>query len=216
MIEAWNNPASLKTLSHYLMWGTAVFAILAALLTGARYYIDRRANELLGAAQRHDVAEREAHQRERESELRAALEVARVEQAAAKEDLALLEKHARGRGISSEQTARLAGVVRPRCSVLGKVCVTASNSNAEAQAYAYQFVNALRSASCAADLDLPIPGLPADVSGIHLGVRSQQAPSVGAQVLAEALSAAGIAFSTSPIKPDFFPDAQFVLVVGAQ
>ena len=49
----WNSIDNLKVISHYLMWASAILAILAAVATGIRYYVDHRASELSSQAQ-HD------------------------------------------------------------------------------------------------------------------------------------------------------------------
>lgn len=215
-MEMWNNIEGLKALSHNLMWATAIFAILAALATGVRYYVDRRANDLSLLTQRADAEIKEKSQREREAALKLQVEDAQRQQQEATAKLSNIEQNVRGRHLSSEQSSALTTLARKACSSLAMVPVTADNSNHEAQVYADEFVKALKGAGCKADLALPIPGLRPDVIGIHIGVRDPRNVSPGAIELSKMLSSVGIQFSITPIKPDFFPEASFVLVVGAK
>ncbi|MCX7044278.1 MAG: hypothetical protein NTX50_02170 [Candidatus Sumerlaeota bacterium] len=120
------------------------------------------------------------------------------------------------RHLTSEQNTTLETMARKACTLLPTVIVTAANSNNEAQVYALEFVKLLKAAGCVSDLVLPIPSLMPDVVGIHIGVRDPQNLPPGAIELSKILSSSGIQFSITPIKPDFFPDAPFVLVVGAK
>lgn len=212
----WSSIESLRSLSHSLMWGAVVFAILAAVSTGVRYYVDRRAGELSSQAQRVDAEQKEQLQREREAALKLQVETAQREQREASEKLSKIEQNVKGRHLTSKQITTLVAMAKQVCRSLPVVSVTASNSNHEAQVYATEFVKALKAGGCAADLALPIPGLTPDVTGIHIGVRDVQNPVHGAVELSKMLNAVGVAFAVSPIKPDFFPEVAFVLVVGAK
>ncbi len=204
-MEMWNSIDSLKSLSHTLMWATAIFAIFAASATGIRFYVDRRTSELSSQVQR-----------EREAELKLQVDAAQHEQQEARNKLLKIEQAVISRHLSSEQNATLTKMARKSCHLLTMVNVTAANSNHEAQVYATDFVKALKAAGCTADLALPIPGLTPDVIGIHIGVRDTKNNSPAAIELSKILSRIGIQFGVSPMKPDFFPEAQFVLVVGAK
>ena len=204
-MEMWNSIDRLKSLSHTLMWATAILAIFAALATGIRYYVDRRASELSSQVQR-----------EREAESKLQVEVAQREQQEARDKLSKIEQNVKGRHLSSDQSVELTAMARKACHLLPMVNVTAANSNHEAQVYATDFVKALKAAGCASDLALPIPGLTPDVIGIHIGVRDTKNISPAGIELSKMLSGIGVQFGISPIKPDFFPEAQFVLVIGAK
>ncbi|HEV2054974.1 MAG TPA: hypothetical protein VGV06_07365 [Methylomirabilota bacterium] len=204
-MEMWNSIDSLKSLSHTLLWATIIFAIFVPLATGIRYYVDRRASELSSKVQL-----------EREAELKLQLDAAQREQQEAREKLSKIEQNVKGRHLSSEQSAALTVMARKSCHSLPMVHVTAANSNHEAQVYATDFVKALKAAGCASDLALPIPGLTPDVIGVHIGVRDTKNISPAAIELSKILSGIGVQFGTSPIKPDFFPEAQFVLVIGGK
>lgn len=215
-MEMWNNIESLRSLSHSLMWGAVIFAVLAAVSTGVRYYVDSRTGELSSIAQRIKAEKTEQSQREREASLKLQVEAAQLEQRDAREKLAKIEQNVKGRHLTSEQGATLAAMAKQVCHSLPMVNVAAANSNHEAQVYATDFVKALKGAGCLAELALPIPGLTPDVAGIHIGVRDPKNPASGAVELSKMLSAMGIKFLVSQIKPDFFPDVSFVLVVGAK
>ena len=215
-MEMWNSIDNLRALSHGLMWASAIFAILAALSTGVRYYVDHRAGELSSQAQKASAEIKDQSQREREAALTKQLEAAKREQQEASAKLSTLEQKMKGRHLSSEQSSTLTSMARKACTSLPMVNVTAANSNNEAQVYAAEFVKIFKAAGCASDLSLPIPGLTPDVIGIHIGVRDPQNLSQGAIELSKMLSSIGIQFSISPLKPDFFSDVPFVLVIGGK
>lgn len=212
----WSDIDTLKSLSHGLMWATAIFAVLAASTTGIRYYVDRRVSEFTSIARNAESELKEKAQSEREAALQAKVETAEREQREASEKLAKLEQNVKGRHLTSEQSATLTAMAKQVCRSLSMVNVTAANSNHEAQVFATEFVKALKSAGCAADLALPIPGLTPDVVGIHIGVRDPQNPAPGAVELSKLLNGIGIKFFLTAIKSDFFSDASFVLVVGGK
>lgn len=212
----WNSIDNLRALSHGLMWASVIFAIFAALATGVRFYVDSRAEELSSQAQRASAEIKEQSQRELEAALTKQVEVAKHEQQEATAKLSTLEQKVKGRHLSPEQGFALTSMARKACTSLPMVNVTAANSNNEAQIYATEFVKILKAAGCASDLSLPIPGLTPDVIGIHIGVRDPQNLSHGAIELSKILSSIGIQFSISPLKPDFFSHAPFVLIIGAK
>jgi hypothetical protein len=212
----WNTVETLRSISHTLMWAAVTFAILAAMATGVRYYVDRRAGELSSMAQRAAASLQRQEQLEREAILKKQLEDARREQEAAAAKLATVEAMARGRHLTSEQCAKITASARMTAAALSKVDVTAANSNNEAQTYALDFVKSLRDGGCASDLALPIPGLTPDVTGIHIAVRDVQNIPPGANALAALLSASDVRFTISAMKADFFPGSSFILVIGAK
>lgn len=204
-MEMWSSVESLRSFSNVLMWSAVIFAILVAVATGARYYVDRRASELSSNAQQ-----------EREASLKLQVAAAQNDQLEAREKLAKIEQNVKGRHLASKQSDALAAMALKVCHSLPKVNVTAANSNHEAQVYGTEFVKALKSGGCAADLSLPIPGLTPDVVGIHIGVRDPQNIHPGAIELSKMLTNIGVKFSVSPIKSDFFPGDSFVLVIGGK
>jgi hypothetical protein len=204
-MEMWNSVESLRSLSNLLMWAALFFAILAAMATGVRYYVDSRAGELSSRAQI-----------EREATLKSQVEVAQREQKEAREKLSKLEKNVKGRHLTLKQSDALTTMARQVCHSLSTINVTAANSNHEAQVYETEIVKALKAGGCEADLALPIPGLTHDVVGVHIGVRDPKNLPSGATELSKMLTEIGVKFSISPIKPDFFPSDSFVLVIGAK
>jgi hypothetical protein len=204
-MEMWNSVESLRWLSNLLMWAALFFAILAAMATGVRYYVDSRAGELSSRAQL-----------EREATLKSQVEVAQREQKEAREKLSKLEKNVKGRHLTLKQSDSLTTMARQVCHSLSTINVTAANSNHEAQLYGTEIVKALKAGGCDADLALPIPGLTPDVIGVHIGVRDPKNLPPEAIELSKMLTEIGVKFSISPIKPDFFPNVSFVLVIGAK
>lgn len=120
------------------------------------------------------------------------------------------------RNLTPLEISQLEAAARNVCPIRPRVGVTAANGSQEAQAYASEFVRIFKGATCDSDLDLPIPGLRPDVIGLHIGVRDVQHIPSGADAVAQILSAGGIKFDIGYMEPGFFPEAQFVLVVGAK
>jgi hypothetical protein len=124
------------------------------------------------------------------------------------------------RHLRPEQQAALAETMKPACRVTIKhVNATAAQSDHEAQAYALEFVGELRSAGCTADLAVPTPGLRPDITAVHIGIRKSvtddaQIPT-SAKVLGAALKAAEVPYTFEKMEDDFFPEEQFVLVIGS-
>ena len=198
------------------MWSSALLAILAAVSTGVRFYVDRRTNELISEARRVEEFNGRNEQLKRENELRLKLEDARVEQQAAAKKLREVEAIAKGRRLTPDQIDKMTKLTHEIASLVPEINVTAANSNSEAQEFALDFVKAFKAAGCVADLALPIPGLTADVRGIHIGVRDINSISDSAALLSAVLQKCGIEFSLSPLASDFLPGAPFVLVVGGK
>jgi hypothetical protein len=119
------------------------------------------------------------------------------------------------RRLTTKQIEDMKTAEKDICSAMPHIDVTASNGNQEAQRYAMDFVNTLKDKGCDADLALPIPGLTPDVEDIHIGVRDLYHIDATARKLGLILNAAQLQFTIGPMKPDFFPNNQFVLVVGA-
>lgn len=119
------------------------------------------------------------------------------------------------RQLTSQQIRSMKSSAQALCSTLPRIDVTASNANQEAQRYALGFVNVLKSGGCGADLALPIPGLTPDVIGVYVGVRDMRNLGPTAEALKQMSSGARIPYLVAPMKPDFFPDKQTVLVIGA-
>lgn len=120
------------------------------------------------------------------------------------------------RRLTSQQMHALEGAARGICASFPIINVTASNANQEAQRFAMDFVNAFNAVGCKADLALPIPGLRPDVAGVSVGVRDLKMVDPQALELDKILSNAGMQHSIRFMEPNFFPDKNFVLVVGAR
>ena len=120
------------------------------------------------------------------------------------------------RRLSPETTAKMFAVARQLCSNIKRVPVTAANGNQEAQAYAYDFIKVFKEAGCESDLQLPIPGLTPDVQSIRIGVHNLTNGSAEVGLIGKILAAGEIQYQVNPLKPDFFPNEPFVLVIGAK
>jgi hypothetical protein len=120
------------------------------------------------------------------------------------------------RRLTLQQIAAMKSAAQSVCATLPMINVTASNGNQEAQRYAYDFIESLKGGGCKADLALPIPGLTPDVSGVRIAVRDYKNIDPAARTLGKILSDTGIPFVVNPMKPDFFPDSTFVLVIGSK
>lgn len=128
----WSNIEGLRGLSHLLMLIALSAAIVAAIATGARFYVDRRVSELSGQAQR------EAEQKRR-NEFEAKLEQERAARKAAE------AKAKQARGITSEQRIELLACLKAQ-SKEGGVFVRPAEFDAEATAYGKQVEQLLREA----------------------------------------------------------------------
>ena len=110
----------------------------------------------------------------------------------------------------------MTAIARQLCPRVKKIPVTAANANQEAQAYAMTFVNIFKNAGCTSDLMLPIPDLTPDVQGVRVGVRSLASIPEEVPMIEQILAAGGISYNVNPLTPEFFPDQQFVLIIGAK
>lgn len=135
----WSDIDSLKSLSHGLMWATAIFAVLAAGTTGIRYYVDRRVSELTTVARNVESELKEKAQSAREAALQAKLETAEREQREAGSKLKKIEEKAKPRVFSEVQQQRLVAALSGCSNKL--VMLTAPLGDPEA----ISFANALES-----------------------------------------------------------------------
>lgn len=127
-----------------------------------------------------------------------------------------LEEKVAPRSLSDTQRGALQNQANKVCRRVRRVVVTAANSNNEAQRYGNEFIEIFRQAGCTADLALPIPGLEPGVLGVHIVVRDVNRVPEQATLLASVLDAAHIAYEINPANPDFFPEEQWVLVIGGK
>lgn len=133
-MSMWSDIDSLKSLSHGLMWATAILAVFAAITTGIRYYVDRRASELTSAVQRSEVELKENALKEREAALRAKVETAEREQREANAKLNKMEEKAKPRTFTEAQKNRFVAAMS-RCTSK-VVSLTAPLGNPEAISFA--------------------------------------------------------------------------------
>lgn len=119
------------------------------------------------------------------------------------------------RHLTPAQIQAIIGAAGPFLPSDVEVPITAALGNQEAQRLASEFVSAIRQAGRKADLLLPTPGLRPDVVGLIIGVRDQNSIHPTAIALGKVLSQANINVQYSLLEPSFFPDNQFVFVIGA-
>ena len=162
---------SLKSLSHGLMWATAVFAILAATTTGIRYYVDRRVSELTSAARIADAERKERAQTEREAALRAQVEAAEKEQHEANQKLSKLEEKTKPRVLTESQEKKFVADIA-RCSSKN-ISVTTPIGDPEAAFFAKYLISLFKNAgwTIKADAQAIFTGVPV---GVILRVPSKE------------------------------------------
>lgn len=127
-----------------------------------------------------------------------------------------LEEKVAPRNLSDTERGAMQNQANKVCRRVGRVVVTAANSNNEAQRYGNEFIEIFRQAGCTANLALPIPGLQPGILGVHIVVRDANHVPEQATLLASVLDAAHIPYEINPAKPDFFPEEQWVLVIGGK
>ncbi len=144
----------------------------------------------------------------------------KINQVGSAQELAkeILKRLPHERRLEGEDERAFFNVAKSFCNPSDQILVTAANGNNEAQVYGTDFVRNLKRAGCVSDLSLPIPGLRPDIEGISIGIKSSvhsdaDIPPV-AIALAKALTAAHVKFSFGRMADNFFPNEQFVLVVG--
>lgn len=200
---------TLRRWSQVLLWASVVLPVLGALAGGVRFYVERQEKQLSARITTE------------------AINRATKEAATTRSHLANLEQKTAPRSLSPEQQKSLLGDLRAALEggiatkhiLINKLVVTAANGNQEAQSFAMQFVKIFKAAGFESELNLPIPGLRPDVIGIHIGIKGSQNIPESALALAKILANAGIQSTISQMEPHFsssFPEAQFVLAVGAK
>jgi hypothetical protein len=132
----WGNIELLRSISHVLMWVSIASAVLAAVATGLRYYVDRRVSELSSQAEAARTEQKERESGEREAAVRSQLQNTEQKLQHSAGKLAQLEERARPRSLSEEQTKIMIAAIRS-CSpkVVG---LTAPLNDAEAISFAGQ------------------------------------------------------------------------------
>jgi hypothetical protein len=120
------------------------------------------------------------------------------------------------RRLTPSQMQALEASARSICANFPEIDVTASDGNQEAQRFATDFVDAFKAVGCKADLALPIPGLRPDVTGVSIAVTDYKSVDPQVLELITILSNAGVQPKIAPKESNFFPGANFVLVIGAK
>jgi hypothetical protein len=164
----WDSIQSLRSLSHGLMWATALLAMAAAGATWFRYYVDRRIGELSGAQQ----AKRDEEARARQD---------RAEQELAQVRLRASPRHLDREKFRQEVTGGPVGAIR----------ILASTLDQEAKAYAAEFAEVLREAGW--EVDFPERQIPINAPpGLTLVVSATGEPPEPAGFLQQAARRCGL------------------------
>ncbi len=201
---------TLKRWSHILLLASVILPVLGAVAAGVRFYVDRQEKQFSAQI------------------TTAAINRTKQEAASARNDVANLEKKTAPRSLSSEQQQSLLDNLKTSMDVaetpirilIKKIPVTAAIGNQEAQTYAMQFVQVFKSSGFESELILPLfPGLRPDIIDIKIGIKDSQDIPKDALALVNILSNAGIKSNIIRLEQEFssaFPEASFVLVVGAK
>ncbi|MGA8864927.1 MAG: hypothetical protein WBM09_10695 [Gallionella sp.] len=199
-MEFWNNLESVKTLSHGLMLAALFLAIGAALSTGLRFYVDRRATELSSARQQADLAKRENAQHEREVSLKAQVEEAERAASEARRKAADIEALQAPRHLSNEQKMNLKKFLSDKPK--GRIVIKASVAAPDAFTYGKEIATVLQDqAGWTVQVDNAfISG--SDAKGMWFTVRDAQGYPQSLDIISSAFSHAGIPMSDSPNRLD--------------
>lgn len=185
----WNSIETLRALSHALIWAAGLLAILAAMATGLRYYVDRRVSDLASAVRVMEEQQRDARQAEREAELRGQLHVTELKLQDSTKKVTALEEQARPRALTVRQRDQL--VVFLRDKPKGRVVIKASATAPDARAYAEEFRDVLAQDGWTVRIDNAIFAGPSS-SGVWITVKDPNKAPMTAGLLQNALKAVGI------------------------
>lgn len=189
MMNIWNNIDTLRTLSHALMWVAVVFAIVVAMATGFRYYVDRRVGELAAAARTIEERKKDATQAEREAELHAQLQTTEIKLQESTKKLTALEEQARPRVLTDTQRGQLITFLQGKLK--GRVVIKAGVTAPDARAYAEELRGVLVQEGWTVRIDNAMFAGPNTV-GVWITVKDADKAPIAAGLLQNALKAAGI------------------------
>jgi hypothetical protein len=176
----WDNIQVLRSLSHSLMWGAGIFAILAAGATGLRYYIDRRIGELSAAAQAA-----------RETRLRTDIDSAQQRQSAAEAEVVALRTRQQPRELSPQQVQLFQTFLREAPGRF--VAIESPTGDLEAQRLALQLMSLLRSEGWeAGDNSVGTVYSNIPIEGIRISVRNLDSSQPHVSILQRAFEAIGM------------------------
>jgi hypothetical protein len=203
----WDNSDTLRGLSHTLMWASAILAIMAAVATGVRYYVDRRIGELSAQARAVEERIRDQAQSESEAELRSELQVAdlRLKESeelarAAERTADELKKGAAPRRLTAPQRDTILKAVTPYA---GQSClVVFVNGEPDAERFAQDFAEVLQQAHWTRTGEVKCINFTKDPIGVEVTLNIEYmekhlAPPAAAEAIATALVEAGLAQDTT-------------------
>jgi hypothetical protein len=185
----WNSIEVLRTLSHALIWAAGLLAILAAMATGLRYYVDRRVSDLASAARVMEEQQRDTRQAEREVELRGQLRATELKLQDSTKKVTALEEQARPRALTDSQRNQL--VVFLRDKPKGRVVIKASATAPDARGYAEEIRDVLAHEGWTVRIDNAIFAGP-NSGGVWITVKDLNKAPTTAGLLQNALKAVGI------------------------
>lgn len=200
------------------MLATVFFAILAAVTTGIRYYIDRRISDLSSQAQKIDADVKDKAQIEREQALKQKLEESLHKQQELSSKVSKAEEKAKGRHLSDQQREMLVSILKglPH-SPTPKVVFDSVVGSPEAKKYGGQLTKAL-SDSIGVHIDEPL-GLSTclECIGVWVAVNenaTEETHKYG-KAISEAFNRAGVIgakFATDPRNGQGTPTTVKVIV----
>ena len=185
----WNSIEALRTLSHALIWAAGLLAILAAMATGLRYYVDRRVSDLATAARVMEEQQRDTRQAEREVELRGQLRATELKLQDSTKKVTALEEQARPRALTDSQRNQL--VVFLRDKPKGRVVIKASATAPDARGYAEEVRDVLAQEGWTVRIDNAIFAGP-NSGGVWITDKDPNKAPTTAGLLQNALKAVGI------------------------
>lgn len=212
-MKMWDNSEALRGLSHGLMWASATLAVLAAVATGVRYYVDRRVGELSAAARLVEQKSRDLAEAGREAKLQEELRAAdlRLQESerlarSAEQTADELRKGAAPRRLSPSQGEAILAAIK---QYAGQSCtVVFVNGAPDAEGFARDFADILEQAAWKRSGDVDSNNFSKDPIGVQVTLNiaymeKRLAPPAGATALAAVLVEVGLA-----------PDAQLFVNPG--
>jgi hypothetical protein len=193
-MELWDNIQALRSLSHSLMWGAAIFASLAAGVTGVRYYIDRRIGELSAAAQTA-----------REAKLHMVIDSALQRQEAAETEVVALRETMAPRRLDINQHQSMVTKLR---QFHGQKLRVFLHAEPEPRVYGESIIKALEEAGWTLHVTRAINSISQPIYGLYVaGPHPESASAI--QALISELVAAG-----NPVYSEGSNDADFHLSIN--
>ena len=199
----WDNGDALRSLAHGLMLASIVLAVMAAMATGFRYYIDRRVTELATAARVAEERSRDQAQTRREAALRSELKAAdaRLKESeevarAARRTADQLKNESAPRRLTATQRDMIFKAIAPypgqSCSVLFV------NGEPDAERFALDFAEVLQRARWTRGGEVQGNNFSKNPIGVEVSLNSgymdrRMAPPAAAKALADSLLEVGLA-----------------------